>query len=42
MSGAESGTATEDSTGALALTLSIAQNTGETFVAKHAFLRKIN
>lgn len=41
MSGAESGTATEDSTGALALTLSIAQNAGETFVAKHAFLKKI-
>ena len=42
MSGAESGTATEDSTGALALTLSIAQHAAETFVAKHAFLRKIN
>lgn len=41
MSGAETGTATEDSTGALALTLSITQSSAETFVAKHAFLRKI-
>lgn len=42
MSGAESGTASEVSTGALALTLSITQSAAETFVAKHAFLRKIN
>lgn len=42
MSGAESGTASEVSTGALSLTLSITQSAAETFVAKHAFLRKIN